>query len=57
MREATTLLLVLMITMQLVTATNTVKMQRRTDKMQENSAKVFCDKLTCQSAHAIKLNS
>ena len=37
MREATTLLL--MITVTLVSATNTVKMQRRTDKMPENSAK------------------
>ena len=37
MREATTLLL--MITVTLVSATNTVKMQRRTDKMPEKSAK------------------
>ena len=37
MREATTLLLMIAVT--LVSATNTVKMQRRTDKMPENSAK------------------
>ena len=37
MREAATLLLIL--TLRLVTTTNTLKMQRRTDNMQESSAK------------------
>ena len=37
MRDSTTVLLVLVVTA--VTATNTVKMQRRSDKMQENSGK------------------
>ena len=39
MRETTTLLLVTILALELVVATNTVKMQRRTDKTQENSAK------------------
>ena len=39
MRETTTLLLVTILALKLVVATNTVKMQRRTDKTQENSAK------------------
>ena len=39
MRESTTLLLVLVVLVVTVTATNTVKMQRRTDKMQEDSGK------------------
>ena len=39
MREAATLLLVMILTLRLVTTTNTLKMQRRTDNMQESSAK------------------
>ena len=39
MRDSTTLLLLMIITLKLVTATNTVKMQRRTDTTQESSAK------------------
>ena len=37
MRDTSPLLLVMMITV--LTATNTLKMQRRTDKMQENSGR------------------
>ena len=39
MREAATLFLVMILTLRLVTTTNTLKMQRRTDNMQESSAK------------------
>ena len=41
----------------LVAAKELTDVARETALMQENSAKVFCDKLTCQSVHAINLNS
>ena len=40
----------------LVAAKELTDVARETALMQENSAKVFCDKLTCQSEHAFKLN-
>ena len=40
----------------LVAAKELTDVARETALMQENSAKVFCDKLTCQSEHSFKLN-
>ena len=41
----------------LVAAKELTDVARETALMQENSAKVFGDRLTCRSVHAIKLNS